>query len=98
MPTLVLHHRNANPIRADLAKVNCIGETSHQGAANIPLDNHPPSRGRRDPQDLSFDLVYELAPKAWSTTFVEGASFFKLPLHRRVVLDGHRRRRAIISL
>jgi hypothetical protein len=80
-----------------MAEVDDIRESAHARTPNIAFDDHPPPRIRRQPENLSLELVHKLRSQARRSLVIEVPGFPEFLLDLRMILEGHRRSRAISS-
>lgn len=88
---------HADLVGLGLSEINQVRKTRHHGAANIPGNHHPSIRRRGNPQDLTLKFIDEFPTQTRNSFLVIVTNFLQLPLHVRVIFDGHLRSLAIIS-
>jgi hypothetical protein len=97
MPALMFHHRNPDPIRIHMPKVDDKWEPPHQAPTEIPGYQHPPLGRRNQGQHLTLELVDELHAQTGRSILLVVLDPSQLGFDSRMILHPHRRRRAIIS-
>ena len=97
MPPLVFDYRDADPVRSNLAKINHKRKSWHERAPDVSRKYHPTCWCGRDPKNKSLELVNEFPSKTGDPGIVKVADIFKFLPDGGMVLNSHRRSRAIIS-